>query len=350
VTFEESAADSAAVLASSPLLSVTVTNYNYARFLPRAIDSILAQTFEDFELVIIDNASTDGSLALIHTYASRNPKIRVIAHERNQGALASLRESCAVARGRYRVHVDADDWVISPTAFERQVSLLEANPGVSFVYSCMVLFGASEDSPTNISHPYPRDVILTGVAAFEAILGFNITHSGMMFRLDSYRRTGGYPDGFPVCDDILLALRLCEEGDVAYIDDQLFAFRQHGANHHLAPRLGLVKDEILPMIELVFNGPLGRSLEDARTVRRRAVRRALVHEATHHIFSGRRRLGWRLYWESVKARPWETVVQMRTIALMVRSVIGGRGYHTMAQQLQRARARFNEGPRAEVVR
>src|SRR5215211_5099334 len=84
-----------------PLLSVTVGNYNYGRFLAQNIESILGQTFRDFELILIDNASTDDSLAVMERYAAADPRIRIVAHSQNEGMFASLRESCALARGRY---------------------------------------------------------------------------------------------------------------------------------------------------------------------------------------------------------------------------------------------------------
>ena len=68
-----------------PLVSVTVTNYNYARFVTRNIESILTQTFTDFELIVIDNASTDDSIAILEDFARRDERIRLIAHEVNQG-------------------------------------------------------------------------------------------------------------------------------------------------------------------------------------------------------------------------------------------------------------------------
>ena len=117
---------------SRPTLSVTMTNYNYAGYLPRAIESILEQTYTDFELLIIDNASTDDSVEVIQGYD--DPRIRLIAHEVNQGALASFRESCDESRGTYRLHVDADDWVIASDALQRQIDMMEAHPDMSFVY------------------------------------------------------------------------------------------------------------------------------------------------------------------------------------------------------------------------
>lgn len=311
-------------LGRAPLLSVTVTNRNYGRFLGRNIDSILAQTFADFELIIIDNASTDESASVIAGCARRDPRIRVIVHPRDRGIFASLRESCDVARGRYRVHVDADDWILSPHAFQRQIDLLEAHPAMSFAYSSMTIFG-SDEQLAYAAHPYPGDVVLPGELALEAILGFGITHSGMMFRLASYRATGGYPAGFLMCLDVMLAVRLAEQGSVGYIDEALYAFRVHGGNDHLASRLSVAREEILPMIDAAFDGPLGSRLDDMRAVRRRIRRKALVHVPTQLIFSGRVRAGWRMYLESAKARPIDTLFQRRTLALVAQTLPPLRG-------------------------
>jgi glycosyltransferase involved in cell wall biosynthesis len=319
-----------------PTLSVTVTNYNYAAFLPRAIDSILAQSFNDFELVIIDNASTDESLSVILAYD--DPRIRLIAHDVNVGGLASFRESCDVSRGTYRVHVDADDWVLDTDAFRRQVEMLRSHPDMAFVYSSLTIFGG-DGQKSWVSRPHQGDTVLRGEQALEDILGFNFGHSGLMFRLDLYRQTGGYPDGMPHIDDLVLAVRLAELGSVGYVDAELYAFNQHGANVHLSPQLSVVRDEVLPMIDAAFNGPLGRVLPDARAVRRRVERRALVHLPTIYIFSGQLRAGWRLYWQSLLARPWLTVAQPRTLSLVARSALGDRGFSALRRQITRVLGR-----------
>ena len=176
---------------TSPKLSVTITNYNYAQYLPQAIESILGQTFTDFEVIIVDNASTDDSRQVIEAYADQDERIVPVCLEENQGALASLRASCDLARGTYRVHVDADDWVISPEAFALQVAQLDAAPSMGFTYSCMVQM-ANEAEVIWVSHPYSSDQALSGAEALEAVLSFNLNHSGMMLRLSTYRASGGY--------------------------------------------------------------------------------------------------------------------------------------------------------------
>jgi glycosyltransferase involved in cell wall biosynthesis len=308
---------------AAPLVSVTLTNYNYARFLPAAIESILEQTFTDFELLVIDNASTDDSLDVIDRYAEADERMRVIRHERNVGALASLRESCDAARGTYRVHVDADDWIIARDALERQVTMLERNPNMSFVFSSMTIFGPS-GTKIHVARPFQGDVVVAGRDAVLAVLDSSFSHSGMMVRLDAYRASGGYPDGLPHTDDLLLGVRLCELGVVGYIDDELYAFRQHGGNEHLRLEPSIVRDEFLPVVEAAFHGPLGPQLPAA--VRRRVLRRVLVHLPTQSIFRGQWRWGWRLWWESFKVRPVETAIQPRTLSLIARTLLGESGF------------------------
>ena len=321
---------------SRPTLSVTMTNHDYAGYLPRAIESILEQTYTDFELLIIDNASTDDSVEVIEGYD--DPRIRLIAHEVNQGALAGFRESCDESRGTYRLHVDADDWVIASDALQRQIDMMEAHPDMSFVYSSMTMFNA-EGEKIWVSRPHDGDTVLAGEHALEDILGFQFGHSGLMFRLDRYRATEGYSDDMPHIDDLVLAVRLAELGSVGYIDAELYAFHEHGANTHLSPDADVFRNEILPMIAEAFDGPLGRRLPDAAAVRRRVERQALLHLPTRYIFNDSPRIGWMLYWRAVRERPILTIVQPRTISLVARTVLGDRGYTALRSRVARLAGR-----------
>ena len=317
---------------TAPKLSVTITNYNYAQFLPRAIESILAQTFTDFEVIIVDNASTDNSREVIERYAAEDERVIPVCHSQDQGALASLRETCDLARGTYRVHIDADDWVISPEAFALQVAQLDAEPTMGFTYSCMVQM-ADEDQVIWVSHPYSSDQILSGAEALEAVLSFNLNHSGMMLRLGTYESSGGYTAGFPQCDDMQLAAKMCEFGAVGYLDRQLYAFRQHGANRNLLPDLAVVREQYLPVMETALHGPLADQIDDIGAVRRRVIRKALLHLPTQFVFAGRISDGWRLLWESAKVRPLETVLQPQFVALVARTMLGSRLYDAASSRM-----------------
>ena len=319
---------------SPPPLSVTVTNYNYGRFLDQNLSSIRNQTFDDFELIVVDNASTDDSMEVIERHANEDPRIRVVAHAENLGMFASLRESVDLCTGRYRVHVDADDFVLAPDAFEAQVRSLEANPTLAFTYGRLVMVDTS-DAEVFVSRAFTHDAIVPGPVALETVLAFTLNHSGMMFRLDAYRRTAGYPDRYAHVADMLLAGRLCATGDVGYIDRPLYAFRKHGGNLHLRPELHVLRDEMIPVITESFAGlPAGTA--DA-AAERRAVRRALVHLPTQYVFSGQLKIGWRLFWESVKVRPVDTVCQRRTLSLVGRTLLGKRAFHAVATRVNSIR-------------
>lgn len=317
---------------SAPRLSVSVTNYNYARFLAQGIESILGQRFGDFELILIDNASEDDSVDVMRRYERSDPRVRVIVHDQNLGMIASLMEGFDQSRGTYRVQVDADDWVLSPDAFGDQVAMLDANPDMAFVYSSLTQID-SEGTVGYVSRPYEGDVVLPGEEAVEAVLRFNLNDTGTMVRLDAYRKTEGYPRNAPHICDTQLCARLCSVGSVGYIDRSLYAFRQHGENLHRRHQGTVVRDEILPMIEEVFDGPLAQRMSDPVAVKRRLVRNALVHLPTIYIFGGQRLTGWRVYWASVKLRPIDTLLQGRTLALLARTILGHDAYDWLRERV-----------------
>ena len=115
----------------SPLISVYITNYNYARFLKKAIDSVLSQSFHDFELLIIDDGSTDDSKNIIEGYAS-NPKIKII-YQHNKGLNVTNNIAIRAASGKYIIRLDADDYFVS-NALEQMSGKLEANPELGMVF------------------------------------------------------------------------------------------------------------------------------------------------------------------------------------------------------------------------
>src|SRR5262245_2119770 len=108
----------------SPALSVTVLNYNYAHYLPKCLESILSQTWSDFELILINDRSTDNSLEVIQPYLS-DRRVRLIDHDQNRGYIASLIEGSKLSRGRYITVISADDFCVSDRAFESLLRSME---------------------------------------------------------------------------------------------------------------------------------------------------------------------------------------------------------------------------------
>jgi glycosyltransferase involved in cell wall biosynthesis len=120
----------------TPLVSIGLPVYNGARFLREAMDSILAQTFTDFELIVSDNASTDTTEDICREFAARDPRVRYYRNERNMGASYNYNRVTELAVGKYIRHAAHDD-VLAPTNIERCVAVLEADDGVALSYPQM---------------------------------------------------------------------------------------------------------------------------------------------------------------------------------------------------------------------
>ncbi|MEO1766435.1 glycosyltransferase family 2 protein [Thiobacter aerophilum] len=129
---------SAVTSSPSPLVSVLMPVYNAARFVADAIESILAQTFRDFEFIIIDDGSTDGSLSVLKRYAANDPRIRLISRE-NRGLVATLNEGIEKARGEWIARMDGDD-VALPNRLSLQLKHL-AETGADFCGGAVQCFG-----------------------------------------------------------------------------------------------------------------------------------------------------------------------------------------------------------------
>ena len=158
---------------TSPLVSVVLPVRNGAADLPKAIDTILAQTFTDFELIVVNDGSTDGTAAVLD--AIRDPRVRVV-HQENMGLAAALNRGISLARGRYIARQDHDDWA-KPTRLEKQVAFMEANPDCALVGTCA-------DGPSKSSLGRTTSIARPNCASFKLILHREL------FRWASAARTG----------------------------------------------------------------------------------------------------------------------------------------------------------------
>ncbi len=120
-----------------PLISVLLPFYNSDRTLGEAVDSILSQTIADFELILVNDGSTDGSLAVAQERASGDPRIRVVGDDRNRGIVTRLNEGLALCRGEFVARMDADDWSF-PNRFAAQLEYLERHDRVVAVSGAFV--------------------------------------------------------------------------------------------------------------------------------------------------------------------------------------------------------------------
>ena len=221
---------------SVPAITVAMSVYNNAAWLREAVDSILAQTFADFEFVIVDDGSSDGSGAILDDYAARDPRVRVI-HQENRGLVASLNRIVAEARAPLLARMDGDD-IALPQRFERQVAFFAARPDYGVVgTSTHDMDEEGRVIEATDFHPLDHE---TFVASLDR--GTLLCHSSVMMRTAELRAVGGYRAAFRHCEDYDLWLRLCERTKLCSIRDRLLLYRrsagQVSSAHAFEQRIG----------------------------------------------------------------------------------------------------------------
>jgi len=210
-----------------PTLSVLVLNYNYRRYLRSCVESILAQTFGDFELIIIDDRSTDDSIELINELKQLDPRIVVAAHEKNQGFSRSLIEGTEeLSRGELLTVISADDRAARNDAFATQVELLRKHPSAAFCFSGYDLFS---ETSSQLVQSFPAPVVADAREAMRLLLDNQArpAHSGVMIRASAYRASGGYRRDLRMAIDTAMWLALAVEGGFVYTPESLYGYRVH---------------------------------------------------------------------------------------------------------------------------
>lgn len=200
-----------------PTLSVLMGVFNEEKYIEDAIDSILAQTFSDFEFLIVDDNSQDQSSNIIESY--NDPRIRFIKNETNHGLTASLNRALDLATGTYIARQDADD-ISEPNRFEKQVSFLEQNTNVSIVGTGTYLIdGDGEIVDKRLGYCNPT---------FEDFLNkSHLVHGSILVRRSVLDELGGYDEFFRYGQDYDLWLRLSKQYNVANIPDPYYRHRIH---------------------------------------------------------------------------------------------------------------------------
>lgn len=208
--------------ATRPRVTVLMPVYNAERYLREAIDSILAQTFTDFELLLINDGSTDGSVSIIESYD--DPRIRLAHNERNLGLVPTLNKGIDLARGEYIARMDSDD-VSMPERLEKQVAFMDANSDCSVV-AAKILQIDEDGRELGLWKGDAGAVTPQGICSRLPFVCC-LAHPTVMARtsiLQAYR----YNPARRHVEDYDLWLRLCADGrKIEKLDEQLLRYRVH---------------------------------------------------------------------------------------------------------------------------
>lgn len=220
-----------------PLVSVVLPNYNYARYLPERIESILAQSFDDFELIILDDASTDRSVEVIDRYRS-DPRVRVVVNNENSGSVfRQWNSGVELARGRYVWIAEADD-LADPSLLATLVPILESSESVVLAYSESWLIDETGERHgraldwlgVDSASPWSEDFVRSGIEECRrSLLRVNTipNASAVVFRRDRYNTVGGADESFVCFGDWAVWVRMVLGGDIAFVAEPLNHFRRH---------------------------------------------------------------------------------------------------------------------------
>lgn len=234
-----------------PNVSVCIPTYNGARYLPGAIDSVLAQTYQDFEIVIVDNASEDSSVELLMQLAKRSDKIRFFRNTRNLGPASNFNRCAQLARGQFIKYLCVDDLLL-PHCLAFLIQGLQDHPEA--VLACGGRISITDEGKAfGLRHYAARDSIFHGsIVVSRCLLSCNYIGepSAVLFRKSDMQF--GFRDELPQLMDMELWLRMLEKGDLLNIGAPVCAIRFHaGQMTHGNIRSGaLVKDNIRIYTEL----------------------------------------------------------------------------------------------------
>ncbi len=208
-------------LSSSPEVSVIMPSYNAETFISESIDSILQQSFTDFELILIDDGSTDRTLDIIKQYAASDARIVVIEKE-NSGQTDSMNVGIYKSRGQLIARLDNDD-IAMPDRLKKQVAYMRRLPDVVLLGTCAFeidLYGSTikkDDYPTNHAH------LLNNLKRIKRFF----SHSSVMFRSTVVKHIGGYNPRYKIAQDYDLWFRLSEMGQIACLKEHLVKIRNY---------------------------------------------------------------------------------------------------------------------------
>ena len=239
------------------LVSVVIPNYNYARYLRAAVDSVLEQTYREIEIIVVDDGSTDGSRKILDSYGERVQTI----FQRNQGVSAARNNGVKASRGEFIAFLDADDsWL--PSKIEKQVQCLKWDMSIGLVHVGVVEIDAAGNVIRELldggAGDVWRDLLMF---SSRGIFGGG---SGVMMRREIFDEAGGFDPQLSTSADWDLYFQVSSRHKVGFISEVLLRYRIHQSNMH--SNIGLMEHDMIIAYKKAFRS----ASPEIASVRRRA--------------------------------------------------------------------------------
>lgn len=217
------------------LVSIVVASYNHAEFLAQRMDSLINQTYQEIEILVIDDCSPDNSVEVLRRYES-HPKVRLILREKNGGWVTVSNQGIELSSGEFVIFANCDD-ACEPRMIERLVGAMSSNPsaGISFCRSYLVdkddqVIGEDIDiQESRFRARCEQDTLIPGAEMGRFLLHACVIPnlSAALFRRECFDKVGDLSSEYRACSDWDLFFRVANKYDVAYVAESLNMFRQH---------------------------------------------------------------------------------------------------------------------------
>ena len=314
-------------------MSVVVLNYNYGHYLKGCIESILAQTFTDFELIVIDDCSKDDSIRIIEPYVKADSRVRLVAHKVNAGFAKSLIEGTEKeSRGEFLSVISADDLAMRDDAFATQVELLRKYPQAAFCFSAVELI---TPKGTHVDRSFDQEVVLEPAAALRALFTQTARPpaSGTLIRKTHYQASGGYRRDVSMALDLGMWVDLAIQGGFIYTPLPLYGWRIHDAQMSAAlPGVRKSAHEVRRILSDAWRQGAHRGFEMGASEDRVFVQHVEAY-ALHEAFNRSRKLAASRVLAAVLETPLEAAKSRKLWISAARVALGDRGFETLKRVL-----------------
>lgn len=288
-----------------PKVTILLTCYNHFDFLPKAVESIRAQTFTDYEILALDDGSTDGS----REWILQQPDLIPHFQEKNLGTYGNLNYGLDQAKGEYIAELNDDDFW-APEKLAKQVEALDTMPHVGLVHTSGWFVGDEGQRMDGDPIGYYWPTCGSGQILHELIFHNRIIASSVMFRRSLLTETGQFDPSFWGCGDWHMWLRFAEAAEIYRLEDDLTFYRVHGgmASH----QVDKMNDDARRIREwLVTKWPGYEAKFGATPGLRSAASHNLACLGTERMWAGDMKGGRRAYWQSWKLNPLRLKSGMR---------------------------------------
>jgi glycosyltransferase involved in cell wall biosynthesis len=219
----------------TPLVSVIVPTYNYAEFIGEAIKSVLDQTIQDFEILVIDDGSTDNTKEVVLSFGD---KVRYF-YQSQQGPAKARNKGIVESKGEYIAFLDADDvWL--PSKLEKQVNLFRSNPKLGMVVTDNFLF---DDAGIYREYVNKKGYLITGDVVANIFINSGVVTPTVMVRREVFDKVGLFEENLYIAEDDNMWIRIAAEYDVDIVDESLAKIRDHRG------RTMRVSDKLIESVE-----------------------------------------------------------------------------------------------------